>query len=96
MSIPDEAVEAAAKFLYNDHDGNDAAFLSEVRAALEAAAPYMLGAEDVKRERKRALFARLRRAILAARLKVTLDEELGRETTPTQLALARMRLPPTR
>lgn len=41
------------------------------------------------------LFARLRREILAARLKVTLDEQLHRETSPTVKHLAGMKLPPT-
>jgi hypothetical protein len=90
-------VDAAAK-AWREREAQPGSWTIEesARAALEAAAPYMLGAEAVKRERKRDLFTRLRRAILAARLKVTLDEELERETTPTQLALARMRLPPTR
>jgi hypothetical protein len=35
----------------------------------------------------------LRREILAARLKVILDEQLRRETSPTVKALARMKLP---
>jgi aromatic ring-cleaving dioxygenase len=40
------------------------------------------------------LFATLRREILAARLKVTLDAQLGRETSPTVLGLSKMKLPP--
>jgi hypothetical protein len=40
------------------------------------------------------VFATLRREILAARLKVTLDEQLNRETSPTVKALAGMKLPP--
>lgn len=44
-------------------------------------------------ERKRQLFDRLRREILAARLKVTLDEQLNRETSDTVKALAGMKLP---
>ncbi|MDJ0356061.1 hypothetical protein [Paenarthrobacter sp. PH39-S1] len=40
------------------------------------------------------VFATLRREILAARLKVTLDEQLGRQTSPTVKRLAGMKLPP--
>ncbi len=40
------------------------------------------------------VFATLRREILAARLKVTLDGQLGRETSATVKRLAGMRLPP--
>lgn len=40
------------------------------------------------------VFATLRREILAARLKVTLDEQLNRETSTTVKALAGMKLPP--
>jgi hypothetical protein len=40
------------------------------------------------------VFATLRREILAARLKVTLDEQLNRETSPMVKRLARMKLPP--
>lgn len=40
------------------------------------------------------VFATLRREILAARLKVTLDEQLGRKTSPTVTHLAGMNLPP--
>ena len=40
------------------------------------------------------VFAILRREILVGRLKVTLDAELGRETSPTVIRLARMTLPP--
>jgi hypothetical protein len=40
------------------------------------------------------VFATLRREILAARLKVTLDEQLGRETSRTVMRLAGMKLPP--
>ncbi|WP_193342621.1 hypothetical protein [Pseudarthrobacter sp. AB1] len=40
------------------------------------------------------VFATLRREILAARLKVTLDEQLNRETSPTVKSLAQMKLPP--
>lgn len=36
----------------------------------------------------------LRREILAARLRVVLDERLGRETPPVLLQLSRMKLPP--
>jgi hypothetical protein len=45
-------------------------------------------------ERKDQVFDTLRREILAARLKVTLDEQLERETSPTVLRLSRMKLPP--
>ncbi len=41
------------------------------------------------------VFATLRREILAARLKVTLDEQLKRETSPTVKALSQMKLPPS-
>lgn len=44
--------------------------------------------------RKRQLFVELRRNILAARLKVTLDEQLGRDTSDTVKRLAAMKLPP--
>jgi hypothetical protein len=40
------------------------------------------------------VFATLRREILAARLKVTLDEQPGRETSPTVIRLSKMKLPP--
>lgn len=40
------------------------------------------------------VFAKLRREILAARLKVTLDDQLGRETSPTVKHLAGMKLLP--
>jgi hypothetical protein len=40
------------------------------------------------------VFATLRREILAARLKVTLDNQLSRETSPTVKRLAGMKLPP--
>ena len=36
----------------------------------------------------------VRREILAARLRVTIDERLGRETPPVLLRLSRMKLPP--
>jgi hypothetical protein len=44
--------------------------------------------------RKGEVFDTLRREILAARLKVTLDQELKRETSPTVKRLAGMKLPP--
>ena len=40
-------------------------------------------------------FRALRQEILATRLKVTLDEELGRETSPVVLHLSRTTLPPS-
>lgn len=43
---------------------------------------------------KEQMFERLRRKILTARLKVTLDEQLNRETFATVMALSRMKLPP--
>jgi hypothetical protein len=43
VNISDEAVEAAAKLLYNE-SGDDEVFLAEVRAALEAAAPHLMAA----------------------------------------------------
>lgn len=43
---------------------------------------------------KEQVFATLRREILAARLKVTLDEQLGRETSQTVIRLSKMKLPP--
>jgi hypothetical protein len=43
--------------------------------------------------KKDEIFRTLRREILAARLKVTLDEQLGRETSPTVMRLAGMKLP---
>lgn len=45
-------------------------------------------------KRKQQVFDTLRREILAARLKVTLDEQLGRTTSPTVIRLSKMRLPP--
>lgn len=45
--------------------------------------------------RKDQVFDTLRREILAARLKVTLDEQLRRPTSPTVKRLAGMKLPPT-
>ena len=42
---------------------------------------------------KEQVFATLRREILAARLKVTLDEQLNRETSPTVKPLGKMKLP---
>lgn len=43
---------------------------------------------------KAKVFRALRQEILAARLKVVLDEQLGRETSPVVLQLSRMKLPP--
>jgi hypothetical protein len=43
---------------------------------------------------KEQLFETLRREVLAARLKATLDEQLGRETSPTVQRLSKMKLPP--
>jgi hypothetical protein len=40
------------------------------------------------------IFSLLRREIQAARLMVTLDEQLGRETSETVLKLSKMKLPP--
>lgn len=40
------------------------------------------------------VFSTLRREILAARLKVTLDGQFGRETSPTVVRLSMMKLPP--
>lgn len=45
-------------------------------------------------KRKEQVFDTLRREILAARLKVTLDEQLGRTTSPTVRRLSKMKLPP--
>ena len=45
-------------------------------------------------DRKDQVFDTLRREILAARLKVTLDEQLKRETSPTVKRLSQMKLPP--
>lgn len=47
-------------------------------------------------ERRDQVLRTLRREILAARLKVTLDEQLNRETSPTVKRRARMKLPPVR
>lgn len=44
--------------------------------------------------RKDQVFDTLRREILAARLKVTLDEQLGRSTSSTVKRLSNMKLPP--
>lgn len=43
---------------------------------------------------KEQVFNTLRREILAARLKVTLDEQLGRTTSSTVKRLSKMKLPP--
>ncbi|MEV7132200.1 hypothetical protein AB0N24_04860 [Arthrobacter sp. NPDC093128] len=43
---------------------------------------------------KEQVFDTLRREILAARLKVTLDEQLGRTTSSTVKRLSKMKLPP--
>lgn len=53
-------------------------------------------ARKVTPAEKDEMFARLRRNILLARLKVSLDEELKRPTSPRQKALAEMKLPPLR
>jgi hypothetical protein len=47
-----------------------------------------------RKNRKDEVFDTLRREILAARLKVTLDEQLKRPTSPTVKRLAGMKLPP--
>lgn len=47
-----------------------------------------------KPTRKEQVFDTLRREILAARLKVTLDEQLNRPTSVTVKRLAMMKLPP--
>lgn len=44
--------------------------------------------------RKAQVFYTLRREILAARLKVTLDQQLNRPTSSTVRRLAQMKLPP--
>ncbi|MDR6436870.1 hypothetical protein J2790_002013 [Paenarthrobacter nicotinovorans] len=49
---------------------------------------------DKNRARKEQVFKKLRREILAARLKVTLDEQLNRKTSPTVKRLSEMKLPP--
>ncbi|WP_420178833.1 hypothetical protein [Paenarthrobacter sp. TA1.8] len=49
---------------------------------------------DRNRARKEQVFKKLRREILAARLKVTLDQQLNRETSPTVKRLSEMKLPP--
>lgn len=56
----------------------------------------MTAGKKVSVEQKDALFAQLRRNILIARLKVSLDKELNRPTTAKQKALAEMKLPPMR
>ncbi|MET3172955.1 UNVERIFIED_ORG: hypothetical protein ABIB52_000783 [Arthrobacter sp. UYCu721] len=48
----------------------------------------------IRKNRKEEVFDSLRREILAARLKVTLDEQLKRPTSPTVKRLADMKLPP--
>lgn len=45
-------------------------------------------------KRKSEVFDTLRREILAARLKVTLDQQLKRTSSPTVQRLAQMKLPP--
>lgn len=42
------------------------------------------------------MFTRLRRNILLAQLKVSLDEELKRPSSPAQKKLAELKLPPMR
>jgi hypothetical protein len=49
---------------------------------------------DKNRARKELVFKKLRREILAARLKVTLDEQLNRKTSPIVKRLSEMKLPP--
>lgn len=49
---------------------------------------------DRNRARKEQVFKKLRREILAARLKVTLDQQLNRETSPSVKRLSEMKLPP--
>ncbi|MDN3935688.1 hypothetical protein QWJ39_05110 [Arthrobacter sp. YD4] len=50
--------------------------------------------KEFDHERQDEVFATLRREILAARLKVALDGQLGRETSPTVISLGAMKLPP--
>lgn len=63
------------------------------RGPVSLCAPVPEAPTQSRAERKRQLFDRLRREILAARLKVTLDEQLNRETSDTVKALAGMKLP---
>ena len=44
---------------------------------------------------KAQVLGQLRREIHAARMKVVLDEQLGRETSPVVLRLSKMKVPPT-
>lgn len=52
--------------------------------------------KKVSAEERDELFAELRWNILIARLKITLDQEMNRESTPRQKALAAMKLQPVR
>ncbi|WP_258804803.1 hypothetical protein [Pseudarthrobacter sp. NS4] len=62
----------------------------ENRSSKEESNGYPRGNDPTRKEQA---FATLRREILAARLKVVLDEQLNRGTSPTVKALARMKLP---
>ncbi|TYC95856.1 hypothetical protein FQ377_14595 [Arthrobacter echini] len=53
----------------------------------------MPAAAEMGATRKEQLLRQLHREILAARLKVTLDRELGRETSSAVRSLARIKLP---
>ncbi|WDF33723.1 hypothetical protein PTW37_01985 [Arthrobacter agilis] len=50
--------------------------------------------ETIRRTRTDELLKTLRREIFAAEMKVILDKELGRQTSPTVRKLARMKRPP--
>lgn len=70
---------------------NDAPVSGENGGSKDELHGYPRGNDPTRKEQ---VFATLRREILAARLKVTLDEQLNRETSPTVRALAQMKLPP--
>lgn len=63
----------------------------ENEATRRVAAGIATRAEPATKDR---VFATLRREILAARLKVTLDGQLRRETSPTVIRLSNMAFPP--
>jgi len=74
-----------------DRKENPPAFEKEHDATRQGLVSNAKGVGPARHDK---IFATLRREILAARLKVTLDEQLGRKTSPTVTHLAGMNLPP--
>jgi hypothetical protein len=64
------------------------------RARLHKPLPKVAEQETIRRTRTDELLKTLRREIFAAEMKVILDKELGRETSPTVRKLAEMKRPP--